>query len=183
MQNPAAASGSGTKSVDTGLIGGVIICDCRKSLVEPGEVDTVVRGVRLGGLELKEKFRITEGATEPSFFTSSDELRSKFLKRFHDDLRVVGGLGVGISDPRTESQFCAFDASSPLRSFVSLASLAVVDVLAIVASGSGQFTLADFCWRKYNSLRMVTAWSRAPMAESMQASKSVTLSSLLASVR
>lgn len=129
---------------------------------------------------------------------SADEVRFKFLKTFHDDFRVRNGLGA-LSDPRVSLRcFGSFSSRGSRGSTASLASLASLDSLlsrgslaALVRFGDGcgattsssECILERFCCRRYSSLRMVTARSRASMAESIQASKLMTLSSLLAKVR
>lgn len=54
MQNAAAVRASREKCVDTGLMGGVIICDRRRPFRDPGDEDIVGRGDRVGDVAKEE---------------------------------------------------------------------------------------------------------------------------------
>jgi len=100
------------------LIGGVMI-NLRKSLREPGEVDILVRGDRVGDTTMfGEGFWAFGDADDPSlvigpsFVCSVDVVRLTFLNGFHEDFRDLDGL-VGV--PASSS-----GVSVPLRFIYAL---------------------------------------------------------------
>ena len=95
--------------VDARLIGGVTI-DLRKSFREPGEVDIIGSGDRVG--DVTTEFRAFEGADEPSFVWSVDVVRLTFLNGFQEDFRDLDGL-VGVAASSS-------GVKVPLRFFCSL---------------------------------------------------------------
>lgn len=116
---------------------------------------------------------------------SADDVRFRFLKGFQDDFRDRNGLG-GFSGACVGMLLRVSGSLGSCGSRTSLGSLRSLSLdgesLETTISGS-ECAPTSFCCRRYNSLRIVTARSLASIAESMHASKSVTLSSLLAWVR
>jgi hypothetical protein len=148
--------------------------EVRDSRIEPEDLsdaglplllDSIVALRFMGGLD-------GEAATT-SFISSEDACHIS-----GNGFEIRNGFGISVNWSASDER-CDTVVSDPAISVNRVA----IDERCDSAASDPVFDLARFAWRRYSSFRILTARNRAPIAESMQASKSMVSSSLPAKVK